>query len=39
MKYGRDGERPAVDHVINSVTMPAADPVLGMNGPLKTLWA
>lgn len=39
MKYGRDGERPTVDHVISGVSMPAADPVSGMNGPLKTLWA
>jgi uncharacterized protein YjlB len=39
MKYGKDGERPTVDQVISTVTLPTADPVLGMDGLLKTLWA
>ena len=38
MKYGKDGERPAVDQVISTVPIPAADPVAGKDGPLKTLW-
>ena len=38
MKYGKDGERPAVDQVISTVPLPAADPVAGKDGPLKTLW-
>jgi uncharacterized protein YjlB len=38
MKYGKEGERPAVDQVISTVPLPAADPVAGKDGPLTALW-
>ncbi len=38
MKYGKAGERPTVDQVISRVSLPDADPVLGINGGIKTLW-
>jgi len=39
MKYGKAGERPAVDRVIREVNLPSTDPVLGTDGGIKTLWS
>lgn len=39
MQRGAPGERPAADRRIAAVPLPAADPVLGPNGPLTREWA
>ena len=36
--YGRPGERPRADRRIESVPLPALDPVGGKSGPLLVLW-
>ena len=38
MKYGKSGERPSVDQVIQKVGLPEFDPVYGNTGPLMKLW-
>ncbi|MFB6261457.1 MAG: cupin domain-containing protein, partial [Thiohalorhabdaceae bacterium] len=38
MNRGEPGERPAADHHIAEVPLPAADPVLGPSGPLSREW-
>jgi uncharacterized protein YjlB len=38
MKYGKPGERPAVDRAIARVPLPQTDPVAGAAGPLVSLW-
>ena len=35
---GKVGERPAADHRINELPLPANDPLFGPDGPLVTLW-
>jgi uncharacterized protein YjlB len=37
--FGRSGERPQADRNIEAVPLPSADPVFGVNGPLRRLWA
>jgi len=37
--YGKDGERPAADENIASVTKPLSDPIFGPTGPLMKLWS
>jgi uncharacterized protein YjlB len=38
MNYGKEEERPAADHNISAVALPAYDPVAGSGGPLMKLW-
>jgi uncharacterized protein YjlB len=38
MCYGKPGERPRTDQNIARVSLPAADPVFGKNGPLLNQW-
>jgi uncharacterized protein YjlB len=38
MKDGSPGERPRADDNIRKVTQPAADPVMGADGPLPHSW-
>lgn len=38
MNYGRHGERPAADHTIRNLPIPATDPIYGVNGPLIKNW-
>ncbi len=38
MCYGRPGERPGTDNKVQATPPPAADPVHGPRGGLKTLW-
>jgi len=38
MNYGKAGERPATDHNIANVPLPATDPVFGKQGPLFQHW-
>lgn len=38
MKYGKQEERPEVDHNISMVSRPLADPIFGKEGPLMELW-
>lgn len=37
--YGKPGERPAADRNLETVALPAADPVEGKSGPLASMWA
>ncbi len=39
MMYGKDGERPAADENIASVSKPLSDPIFGPTGPLMKLWS
>lgn len=39
MKYGKPGERPAVDEAIKNVPLPENDPLYGIDGPLIKSWA
>ena len=38
MNYGNEGERPAADENINSISLPQTDPVFGKKGPLLEIW-
>lgn len=38
LRYGREGERPAVDRAVASVALPQVDPVAGARGPLVGCW-
>jgi len=39
MHRGRPGDHASVTHAIRAVPMPGADPVSGMDGPLREAWA